>query len=162
MKRRKIYIANNIGFSAMQRHTILPIISKLESMGFDCYEPFARNNAVTRPGGDLDYWAIGMRNYQDIVDCDAVMAVLNGEPPDVGAAWECGAARALEKPIFLLRDDFRICSDGGPYPVNLMFFAGYVLDRDEWKEYYYDSVANLDNPHKALYKYANRYADKGR
>ena len=37
---------------------------------------------------------------------------------------ELGLAIAWEKPVFLVRDDFRCCIDSEGYPLNLMLFTG--------------------------------------
>ena len=55
---------------------------------------------------------------------------------------------ALEKSIFLFRDDFRICSDSEDYPLNLMLFAG--LPQHTWKDHFYSSLEELTDPSKAL------------
>ena len=44
---KTIYLANPYGFSTQQKATLLPpIISALESLGLEVWEPFARNNQV--------------------------------------------------------------------------------------------------------------------
>jgi nucleoside 2-deoxyribosyltransferase len=50
-------------------------------------------------------------------DADALLAIVNGTPPDEGVMLELGAAIALGKPVFLYRDDFRRCSDSEDYPL---------------------------------------------
>jgi len=51
-------------------------------------------------------------------------------------------AIALNKKVYLFRDDFRKCTDSGKYPLNLMLFTG--LPKDNWKKYYFTSVEEID------------------
>ncbi len=104
---KTIYLANPFGFSAQQKVMLLPpLVAALEELGLEAWEPFARNN-------QLDFlksgWAyrIGQRDFRDVVESDAIFAVVNGVPPDEGVMIELGMAIALEKPTFLFRDDFR-------------------------------------------------------
>ena len=126
---KTIYLANPYGFSLQQKTTLLPpIIAALEELGLEVWEPFARNNqmAFLEPG-----WAyrIGQKDYQDVVDSDAIFAVVNGVPPDEGVMIELGMAIALKKPTFLLRDDFRRVTECEQYPLNLMLFTGLPAKR---------------------------------
>ena len=153
MKRRKtIYLANPYGFSEQQRESLLPpLIQALEATGLEVWEPFKRNGGedTSLPG-----WAyrIGQQNKDDVVDADAIFAVVNGVPPDEGVMIELGIAIALGKPIFLFRDDFRRVSDSDEYPLNLMVFAG--LPRCGWERYYFKSITEISSPDKALVLWA--------
>ena len=149
---KTIYLANHYGFSAQQRELLLPpIVAALESLGLEVWEPFARNNQVdfARPG-----WAyrVGQADFRDVVDADAIFAVVNGVPPDEGVMVELGMAIALGKPTFLFRDDFRRATDSEEYPLNLMLFTG--IPEDGWQDYYYTSVADIPVPDKALARWA--------
>ena len=53
---------------------------------------------------------------------------------------------ALNKEIFLFRDDFRNCSDSDQYPLNLMLFAG--LSKENWSKNYFESLEDINNPKK--------------
>ena len=77
---------------------------------------------------------------------------VNGTPPDEGVMIELGMAIAMGKPTFLFRDDFRRVTDSEEYPLNLMLFAG--MPRQEWRDYYYTSVAEIESAHKALARWA--------
>ena len=57
-------------------------------------------------------------------------------------------AVAWSKEVFLFRDDFRRCTDSGEYPLNLMLFVG--LPENGWQDSYYTSIADLQDPRKAL------------
>ena len=149
---KTIYLANHYGFSAQQRELLLPpIIAALEDLGLEVWEPFARNNQVdfSQPG-----WAyqVGQADFRDVVNADAIFAVVNGVPPDEGVMVELGMAIALAKPTFLFRDDFRRATDSEEYPLNLMLFTG--IPQQHWRDYYYTSVAELPAPDKALAQWA--------
>ena len=116
---KKIYLASNIGFSKTQKSQLAAFESVLEGLGYKVLEPFARNNTGGKAAKQLCDADIG-----DVKKCDAVFAIVNGEPPDVGVAVEVGYAAALGKKIFLYRDDFRNRSDSTGYPINLMFMVG--------------------------------------
>ena len=149
---KTIYLANHYGFSAQQRALLLPpIIAALEQLGLEVWEPFARNNQVdfSQPG-----WAyqVGQADFRDMVDADAIFAVVNGVPPDEGVMVELGMAIALAKPTFLFRDDFRRATDSEEYPLNLMLFTG--IPEQDWQDYYFTSVAEITAPDKALARWA--------
>ena len=149
---RKIYLASPYGFSDQWKRLLLPeFVSALEALGLEVWEPFARNGQVNllEPG-----WAyrVAQRDLQDVRDADAMFAVVNGTPPDEGVMVELGAAIALGKPTFLFRDDFRRCTDSEQYPLNLMVFAG--LPEREWQKYVYSDVSHINDPHKALARWA--------
>ncbi len=148
---KAIYLANPYGFSEQQRDLLLPpIVSALESIGVEVWEPFSRNNQVdfSQPG-----WAyqVAQADLKDVQQCDGIFAIVNGMPPDEGVMVELGIAIALQKAIFLFRDDFRRCTDSEQYPLNLMVFAG--LPEADWQRYYYTSVAEISAPEKALYQW---------
>jgi len=147
----RIYLANPYGFSKQQQGLLPPLVAALERHGLEVWEPFARNNQVNlaEPG-----WAysIGQRDYSDVREADAIFAVVNGTPPDEGVMVELGMAIALNKPTFLFRDDFRRCTDSEQYPLNLMLFTG--MPKDDWRSYYYESLAELADPAKALARFA--------
>ena len=112
----------------------------------------ARNGQVNlaEPG-----WAyrVAQRDLQDVRDADALLAIVNGTPPDEGVMVELGAAIALGKPTFLFRDDFRRCTDSEQYPLNLMLFAG--LPEQDWEDYVYNDLAELGDPRKAMARWAS-------
>lgn len=151
--RKTIYLANPYGFSLQQRSLLLPpIISALESLGLEVWEPFSRNNQVdlSKPG-----WAyeIARRDVADVRNADGFFGVVNGCPPDEGVMVELGIAIALHKPIFLFRDDFRRSTDSDEYPLNLMVFAG--LPEELWRDCWYESISDITRPSKGLHSWAN-------
>ena len=121
--RRPSFIWPPIGFSEQWKQRLLPeLVSALEALNIDVWEPFARNGQedMAKPGWS---YRVAQRDLQDVRDADAIFAIVNGTPPDEGVMVELGAAIALGKPTFLFRDDFRRCTDSR-YPLNLMVLAG--------------------------------------
>ena len=149
---KTIYLANPYGFSAQQRALLLPpIVTALESLGLEVWEPFARNNQVDFPAAGWAY-QVGQKDFRDVAESDAIFAVVNGVPPDAGVMVELGMAIVLGKPTFLFRDDFRRATDSERYPLNLMLFTG--LPEEGWQDYYYTSVEEVISPEKALARWA--------
>lgn len=152
MSKKKIYLANPYGFSTQQKALLLPpLIKALESMALEVWEPFARNNQVDFAQPDWAY-KVAQADKKDVEEADGIFAVVNGTPPDEGVMVELGMAIALNKAIFLFRDDFRRCSDSEQYPLNLMVFAG--LPQQGWENYFYTSVEDINDPAMALAQWA--------
>lgn len=149
---KTLYLANPYGFSAQERSLLPPLVQALEALGADVWEPFERNNQVDLSQLDWAY-RVAQADRRDVEQCDGIFAVVNGTPPDEGVMVELGMAIALRKPTFLFRDDFRRCSDSETYPLNLMLFAG--LPQQGWQNYYYTSLDDISQPHKALYGWLN-------
>ena len=149
---KTIYLANPYGFSAQQKDLLLPpIVAALEELGLEVWEPFARNNQVDFLAAGWAY-RVGQGDFRDVVEADAIFAVVNGVPPDEGVMVELGMAIALGKPTFLFRDDFRRVVESEQYPLNLMLFTG--LPEEGWQDYYYTSVSEITSPEKALARWA--------
>jgi nucleoside 2-deoxyribosyltransferase len=146
---KTLYLANPYGFSKQQRSLLLPpIIQSLQALGIEVWEPFERNNQIDFSQAGWAY-RVAQADFQDVKACDGIFAIVNGTPPDEGVMVELGIAIALNKAIFLFRDDFRRCTDSEQYPLNLMIFAG--LPENEWQEFYYTSVEEISSPQKALH-----------
>ena len=148
MRRPIVYLASPYGFSEQWKQRLLPeLVSALEAMNVDVWEPFSRNGQedMAKPG-----WAyrVAQRDLQDVRDADSIFAIVNGTPPDEGVMVELGVAIALRKPTFLFRDDFRRCTDSEDYPLNLMVFAG--LPEQGWQRFFYTSLEDIRHPNKAL------------
>ncbi|MDE2842053.1 MAG: nucleoside 2-deoxyribosyltransferase [Chloroflexota bacterium] len=149
---KTIYLANPYGFSAQQRELLLPpLVAALEGLGLEVWEPFARNNQVDFSEAGWAY-QVGQADFRDVVESDSTFAVVNGVPPDEGVMVELGMAIALGKPTFLFRDDFRRATDSEEYPLNLMLFTG--MPEQDWRDYYYTSVAEIADKDKALARWA--------
>ena len=146
--RKTLYLANPYGFSAQQRGgPLTALVTALEAMGAEVWEPFARNNQIDRTGTGWA-WRIGQADLRDVREADGMFAVVNGCPPDEGVMVELGMAIAWGKPVFLFRDDFRRCTDSEAYPLNLMVFTG--LPEAGWQAWWYGSVEEIADPGKAL------------
>ena len=148
--KKKIYLANPMGFSLQQKEVLLPqIVGQLEGLELDVVEPFARQIDMSQEG-----WAhtVAQDCINDVKSCDAIFAIVNGTPPDEGVMVELGIAMALNKEVFLFRDDFRRCTDSEEYPLNLMIFA--ALPKVGWEESYYTSVEEIVSPAKKLSSWA--------
>ena len=151
-RRKTIYLANPYGFSAQQRALLLPqLVDALEALGLEVWEPFERNNQVDLSEAGWAY-RVGQADFRDVMDADAIFAVVNGVPPDEGVMVELGMAIALGKPTFLFRDDFRRATDSEEYPLNLMLFTG--MPPETWRDSYYTSIAEIASPDKALARWA--------
>lgn len=145
---KTIYLANPYGFSKQQRALLLPpIIHALQALDVEVWEPFERNNQIDFSESGWAY-RVAQADFQHVKACDGIFAIVNGTPPDEGVMVELGVAIALNKAIFLFRDDFRRCTDSEQYPLNLMIFAG--LPENNWQDFYYTSVEEIHSPHKAL------------
>ena len=155
--RPTLYLASPYGFSPHWRQRLLPdFTTALEALGFEVWEPFSRNGQVDLAEAGWA-WRVAQADLQDVREADALLAIVNGTPPDEGVMLELGAAIALAKPVFLYRDDFRRCSDSEDYPLNLMVFSG--LPQQGWRDYLYGSIAELADPAKALLRWRTRYTD---
>lgn len=147
---KKIYLASPFGFSKIQNSLLSQFVEKLEKMELEVWEPFSKNNQI-------DFfifgWAysIGQADKNDVENCDAIFAIVNGTPPDEGVMIELGMAIALNKKIFLFRDDFRKCTDCEEYPLNLMIFTG--LAKENWKEYYFTDINQIDEENSSLWRW---------
>jgi nucleoside 2-deoxyribosyltransferase len=149
--RKIIYLASPYGFSQQQKSLLLPpLVQSLEALGAQVWEPFARNNQIDFSQAGWAY-SVAQADLKDVKNCDGIFAVVNGTPPDEGVMVELGVAIALNKAIFLFRDDFRRCTDSEQYPLNLMLFAG--LPEVDWENYYYTSIEEIQSPEKALYSW---------
>lgn len=149
-----LYIANGLGFNAHAReHTLRDIVKTVRDMGFGVIEPFADNNELSLAqersvGQELK---IARLDVQGVKDADGVLCVISSPIPDEGSMVEVGMAMAWGKPVFYLNDDFRYRPRGGQLPMNLMLF--YHTSEDTWRQYYYTSVDEIRDPHKALHKW---------
>ena len=153
---RTIYLASPYGFSEQWKRLLLPeFIGALTALGLEVWEPFSRNGQIdfAQPG-----WAyrVAQKDLQDVRDADALFAIVNGTPPDEGVMVELGAAMALNKPIFLFRDDFRRCTDSEEFPLNLMLFAG--LPEMGWQDFVYENIVDIGRPDMALARWLSPVA----
>ncbi len=151
--KKKLYLANPYGFSKQTKKLLNEFINIFNDLNIEVYEPFGRTkNIIHKRSG----WAydLARTNFRDLKDCDCIFAIVNGTPPDEGVMIELGIAIALEKEIFLFRDDFRNCSDSNQYPLNLMLFLG--LPKENWKKYYFESLEDIKSNKKGFMEWAKK------
>ncbi len=149
--KKKLYLANPYGFS-QQSKTLLPEFIKIFiDLNIEVFEPFERTKDLTSHKNNLAY-EIAKTNLNDLISCDCIFAIVNGNPPDEGVMVELGIAIALKKEIFLFRDDFRNCSDSDQYPLNLMLFVG--LPKESWSRNYFKTLKDINSPKKNFLKWA--------
>ena len=149
--KKKLYLANPYGFSKQTKSLLNEFINIFNDLNIEVYEPFERTKKIIQK---KDNWAYNLAesNFHDLKKCDCIFAIVNGTPPDEGVMIELGIAIALKKEIFLFRDDFRNCSDSNQYPLNLMLFLG--LPKDNWEEYYFESIQDITSNNKRFVKWA--------
>ncbi len=153
MNKKKLYLANPYGFSK-QTKNLLPEFNRIfKNLNVEVYEPFERTKHLIT---NKNNWAydLAKTNFNDLKSCDCIFAIVNGNPPDEGVMVELGISIALNKEIFLFRDDFRNCSDSDQYPLNLMLFVG--LSKESWSKNYFVSIEDILNPKKNFLNWAKR------
>ncbi|MCY3858155.1 MAG: nucleoside 2-deoxyribosyltransferase [Gammaproteobacteria bacterium] len=149
--RKTLYLANDYGFSELGRSGPLPkLVEELTRLGVEVWEPFERNNQIDFSEKGWAY-RVGQADYADVRNSDGTFAIVNGCPPDEGVMIELGMAIALEKAVFLFRDDFRKSTDSEDYPLNLMLFTAFP--EKNWHDFFYTSIAEIADPDKALIKW---------
>ncbi len=149
---KTIYLANDFGFSTVERQLVLPeFVKRLEAIGLEVWEPFQRNNHII---GKSEEWAyeLAMKNVLDIKEADGIFAVVNGIPPDPGVMFELGAAAILEKEVFIFHDDLRDSGERSEYPINLMLAA--ALPRQNWAYWLLTSLDSIEKAHSSIYQWA--------
>ena len=151
--RKKLYFANPYGFSKQTKKLLYEFINIFNDLNIEVYEPFERSKHIIKNEGKWAY-ELAKSNFNDLKKSDCIFAIVNGTPPDEGVMIELGIAIALKKEIFLFRDDFRNCSDGNEYPLNLMLFLG--LPRDNWEKYYFKSLQDLMSNKKGFIEWAEK------
>ena len=155
--RKKLYLANAYGFSKQTKTLLFPFIKIFNDLNIEVYEPFERTKDIVKNENEWAY-TLAKKNYDDLKNCDCIFAIVNGTPPDEGVMIELGISIALEKQIFLFRDDFRKCSDSNQYPLNLMLFLG--LPRSNWEKYYFESLKDIKSNKKRFVEWAKNKANK--
>ena len=153
MLKKKLYLANPYGFSKQAKKLLNEFINIFNDLDIEVYEPFERTKQIIQTESN---WAhnIAISNFNDLKKCDCIFAIVNGTPPDEGVMIELGIAIALEKDVFLFRDDFRNCSDSDNYPLNLMLFLG--LPKDDWKKYYFESLEDIKSKEKSFVEWSEK------
>ena len=149
--KKKLYLANSYGFSKQTKILLAEFIKIFQDLNIEVYEPFERTKHLINNTNDWAY-ELAKKNLKDLRSSDCIFAIVNGNPPDEGVMIELGIAIALEKKIFLFRDDFRTCSDSDQYPLNLMLFLG--LPKENWSKNYFQNLEDIKSPKKNFLKWA--------
>jgi len=128
----KVYMAGPLGFTEAGRlyhETVL--VPAVRAAGLEPLDPWDIDPALQAvfalPVGSSERRerlpdanrAIGARNARLIVECAAMLAVLDGNDVDSGTAAEVGYAAAIHKPVIGLRCDHRVTGDNEATLVNL-------------------------------------------
>tara|TARA_A100001388_G_C28544833_1_gene391997 strand:+ start:85 stop:543 length:459 start_codon:yes stop_codon:yes gene_type:complete len=151
--KKKLYLANPYGFSKQTKKLLPEFIKIFNDLNIEVYEPFERTKNIIQNESDWAY-NLARSNFHDLKKSDCIFAIVNGTPPDEGVMIELGIAIALNKAIFLFRDDFRNCSDSNQYPLNLMLFLG--LPRNNWEKYYFESLQDIRSNKKGFLEWAKK------
>ena len=151
--KKKLYLANPYGFSKQTKNLLYEFINIFDDLNVEVYEPFERTKNLIQKENNWAY-DLAEKNFHDLKKCDCIFAIVNGTPPDEGVMIELGIAIALNKKIFLFRDDFRNCSDSNQYPLNLMLFLG--LPRDNWKKFYFESLQDIKSNKKGFVEWTKK------
>ena len=111
----RIYLAGPL-FTSAEQVWNTDIAARLRAAGHEVFVPQDQDTDRT------DAVAIFRHDLSKLVWCDVLVAFMDGEDPDSGTAWECGWAYARDKPVVMVRTDFRGL-DQTPSPYNLMLSA---------------------------------------
>lgn len=132
-----VYVSSPLGFSALGRIALESLYGQLALDGIEVRDPWAwpgqldpgtRINTAdllltARLGGEDRDWGVSQeiaaRNVTELLEADAVLAVLDGADVDSGVAAEVGFAAASGRTVVGLRTDDRATADSSGYLVNL-------------------------------------------
>jgi nucleoside 2-deoxyribosyltransferase len=112
----KVYYAGPL-FTAAERSWNEWFVDALRDEGFDVVSPQEEALKHISPSGN-DFAGIFETCLRGIRSADVIVAVFDGADVDSGAAFECGYAYAIRKPIVGIRTDLR--SGGEENGVNAM------------------------------------------
>ncbi len=128
----RCYVASPLGFTESGRDwyasTLLPLLARY----FEIVDPWALVTQASieeaRASGELrEYWlGVGRRNFDAIDSCRYVVAVLDGDPPDIGTVAEVAWAAARGKRVIGYRSDIRQSGEEA-METNLMIPAAIEL-----------------------------------
>lgn len=138
---KSLYLASPLGFSPENRSYLAKVKAKLESLGFEIFDPWEskqfapRIDDACRCNNFFERVAlfrqiaseIGGCNEAGIRGADTVFAVLDGAEVDSGTAGEIGFASAAGIKCYGLRTDLRDCGDFVGIPINLQVL--YFIER---------------------------------
>jgi nucleoside 2-deoxyribosyltransferase len=104
----KLYFAGPL-FTTPERNWNVDVVAALRAAGHEVFLPQEKE-----PGKDAA--GIFGTDVGGIEWADVVVAIMDGPDPDSGTSWEVGYAYGSQKPIVLVRTDFRdLAGNTGPY-----------------------------------------------
>ncbi|MEI7744540.1 MAG: nucleoside 2-deoxyribosyltransferase [Chloroflexota bacterium] len=109
----KLYLAGPL-FTTPERDWNTALAAVLVAAGHEVFLPQAHE--APEPTGP----AIFRKDLEGLDWAEGVVAVMDGPDPDSGTCWECGYAYARNKPVVLVRTDFRRPGDLRSIPYNAM------------------------------------------
>ncbi len=112
----KLYLAGPL-FTRPEQDWNVALTAGLRSAGHEVFLP-QESQAPNPPAQQ-----IFARDLEGLDWCEAVVAVMDGDDPDSGTAWECGYAYARAKPIVTFRSDFRRPGEFREVAFNLMLWC---------------------------------------
>lgn len=117
----RLYIAAGL-FSPFDRQRNSTVAQALTNLGYDVFLPQdIRTQTGERPRADFIFQECVSRLDQS----DLIVGLVDGADVDSGTAWELGYAYARQKPIVVLRTDYRSAEHGS---VNIMIeFSGRLV-----------------------------------
>lgn len=121
----KVYLAAPL-FTIGEREFNATLCNRLRTIGYDVFLPQEHQFPEA-----ID---IFKSDVSSLEEADAVVAVIDGADPDSGTSWECGFAYAQNKPVILVKTDFRMIADAKREPCNLMISqsAKGFIDASAW------------------------------
>ena len=117
----KLYFAGPL-FTTSERSWNAEVVAGLRAGGHEIFMPQEQEVGKDGPG-------IFATDLAGIHSSDGIVAIMDGLDPDSGTAWEVGYAYATQKPIVLVRTDFRaLAGSAGEYNPMLTQAATVRLD----------------------------------
>jgi nucleoside 2-deoxyribosyltransferase len=117
----KVYFAGPL-FTTPERNWNAEVVAALRGAGHEVFLAQENDPHLDGPG-------IFAADTGGIDGADAVVAMMDGSEPDAGTSWEVGYAYGTQKPIVLVRTDFRmLAGDAGEYDPMLTQAATIRLD----------------------------------
>lgn len=108
-------------FSIGERWFNQTLAEALGALGYEVFLPQAECAGLSDPQAIFERCRAGLDR------ADGVVAVLDGADADSGTCWECGYAFARQRPIVVLRTDFRGSGDSGGFNAMLLGMARAVV-----------------------------------
>lgn len=105
---KKVYIAGPL-FTKGDRWFLEKVTAECENQNVLTYLPHRDAGLCESDGSDTTFYF--NRDYEEVLKCDFMVAILHGQDIDSGTAFEIGSAYALGKKIIDIADDIRIAGE---------------------------------------------------